>query len=447
METRANYVTVGLFTLIVLAGAFAFIYWAARIDERAGLVPLHVRIEGSVTGLGEGSDVLFNGIKVGKVSRVEFDPVDPRIVYAITGVKAGTPLRADTQASVGSQGLTGLSYISLKGGTPDAPAILEAAAVPVIDAAPSAVGDILETVRDIAGKADRTMATLDAFIAENRAPATQAIRNVETFSAALARNAEGVDKFLASVSTAAESLQTLSAKLDGTIAQTERILMAVDPEKVRGTVDNIERFTAGLQDTSEGIKEVVAAAQVSIRQLETFTVGINGTLERLDKVVAAVDPQAVKGAVDDLAQTSRDARGVVASVAERRDDIDGIITNASQLAQRLNEASARIDGVLAKLDGFLGSTDGTSLASDVQATLAEFRATSESLRNRVNEISAGLSKFSERGLDDVRALVQDTRRSISQIERVVTDFQQNPQQIITGSGERPREFEGGRPRR
>lgn len=447
METRANYVTVGLFTLIVLAAAFAFIYWTARLDEQAGLVPLNVRIQGSVTGLGEGSDVLFNGIKVGKVARVQFDAEDPRIVYAITGVKADTPLRADSQASVGSQGLTGISYISLKGGTPEAPAILGGEETPVIDAAPSAVGDILETVRDIAGRADRTMASLDQFIRENREPATRAVANVEEFSKALARNAEGVDKFLASVSVAAESLQTLSAKLDGTIVQTERILNAVDPEKVRSTVANIEDFTAELKGTSDGIKEVVAAAQVSIRQIETFTKGMNETLVSLDGIVKAVDPETVSTAVADLAATSKDARSVASAVAGRRGEIDGIITNASELVSRLNEASTRIDGVMAKLDGFLGSASGGGLADDVKATLAEFRATSETLRVRVNEISAGLGKFSDRGLDDVRALVQDTRRSISQIERAVTDFQQNPQQIITGGGARPREFDGGRPRR
>ena len=445
METRANYVLVGLFTLVVIAAAFAFIYWVSRIDESSGLVPLKIRIVGEVTGLGEGSDVLFNGIKVGKVNRVEFDRADPRVVFAIAGVKATTPLRADTSATIGSQGLTGVAYISLKGGTPEAAPLLEGEGEAVIDAAPSALGDILETVRLIAGRADTMMTTLDSFIKENRVPATQAISNVEKFSQALARNADGVDKFLASVSTVADSLQTLSARLDGAIAQAEKILNAVDPAKVRATVDNVEDFTAKLKGAGDGVKEVVAAAQASMKQIQTFSEGVNASLVKVDGLIAAVDPQKLKGVVDDLSQTAKSARDVASTVQARRGDIDKIITDTSELAAKLNASSSRIDGVLAKLDGFLGSADGEGLSGDIRKTLADFRETSQSLRARVNEVAAGLSKFSGRGLDDVRALVQDTRRSIDRIDRVVTDIGNDPQKLITG-GSQPRQFDG-RPRR
>ena len=352
METRANYVTVGLFTLLVLAGAFAFIFWVARLGETSGQVPLQVRIAGSVTGLGEGSDVLFNGIKIGKVNRVEFDPQDPRIVYAITSVKADTPIRADTEATIGSQGLTGISYISLKGGSPAAAMLLATKGVPVIDAAPSAVGDILETVRAVAGRADAMVASLDAFMKETRGPATNAVKNFETFSAALSKNSGGIGKFMDGVSKTADGLNGLSAKLDGTIAKVDAILGAVDPAKVKASVANIEDFTRQLKDST-----------------------------------------------------------------------------------------GRIDSVLAKLDGFLGSADGSSISEDLRATLAEFRQTSQVLRGRVNEISAGLARFSNQGLEEVRALVQDTRRSINRIEQSVSDFEENPQRIITG-GERARTFSG-----
>ncbi len=356
METRANYVTVGLFTLIVIAAAFSFIYWVARLGDQTGLVPLQVRIAGSVTGLGEGSDVLFNGIKVGKVNRVAFDAADPRIVYAITSVKPDTPIRADTTATIGSQGLTGVSYISLKGGTPAAPLLLGSDQTPIIEATPSAVGDILETVRAVAGRADAMMVSLDEFMKEVRGPAAQSVKNIETFSSSLAKNADGFDKFLVNVSKAAESLEGLSAKLDTSIVRTQEILAAVDPKKVEASIDNIQAFTAQLKDSTQ-----------------------------------------------------------------------------------------RIDGVLAKLDTFLGNADAKGLGDEVRLTLADFRETSQTLRTRVNEISAGLARFSNQGLEDVRALVQDTRRSINRIEQTVSDFEANPQRVITG-GERPRTFDG-RPKR
>jgi phospholipid/cholesterol/gamma-HCH transport system substrate-binding protein len=115
------------------------------------------------------------------------------------------------------------------------------------------------------------------------------------------------------------------------------------------------------------------------------------------------------------------------------------------MSRQLRDSTARIDAVLAKLDGFLGTGDGKGLSEELKTTLADFRETSQVLRSRVNEISAGLARFSNQGLDDVRTLVQETRRSINRIEQTVSDFEDNPQRIITG-GERPRTYDG-RPRR
>lgn len=69
METKANYVLVGIFTLAVCVAAFVFVYWIARYGDRQEMTTLEIRIAGSVTGLAEGSQVLFNGIKVGTVRR------------------------------------------------------------------------------------------------------------------------------------------------------------------------------------------------------------------------------------------------------------------------------------------------------------------------------------------------------------------------------------------
>ncbi len=40
METRANYVIVGIFTLAAILAAFAFVYWTAAIGDRGETVLL-----------------------------------------------------------------------------------------------------------------------------------------------------------------------------------------------------------------------------------------------------------------------------------------------------------------------------------------------------------------------------------------------------------------------
>ena len=454
METRANYVTVGIFTLFVLAAAFAFIYWVSRLDETTNLVPLNVKIEGSVTGLGDGSDVLFNGIKVGKVSRVLFDANDPRIVYAVTQVKADTPIRDDTYATIGSQGLTGVAYISLKGGSPASPLLLqkESSTIPVISAQPSAVNDILETVREVAGRANTMMTSVESFINDNREPISQTVANVKTFSDSLAKNAEGVDKFLVGVSKAAESLETLSAKLDGSIAGIENIVKSVDPDKVRSSVDNIAEFTSQLKGSGSDVKELVANAKTAMVDLKAFSASINTSLASVNKLLAAADAEKIGKIVDNVSEASENAKSVIANAntvtdafARRKEDIDAIVTDTKELVATLNKASGKVDGVLTGLDGLLSKGDGTGVMEEVRQTLADYRELARTLTARANEISSGLSKFSNRGLDDVRTLVQDTRRSVGRIDRVISGLEDNPQRLLFG-GEEVKQF-NGRPRR
>ena len=117
METKANYVIVGIFTLVAIVAAFAFVYWTATIGDRGETAPLRVRIPGSASGLGRGSVVLFNGVKVGDVKRVYIDVNDPTIAIADTEIDRLTPLTKSTKADIGIAGLTGQANIELRAPT------------------------------------------------------------------------------------------------------------------------------------------------------------------------------------------------------------------------------------------------------------------------------------------------------------------------------------------
>ena len=67
MEIRARYTLIGAFTLAVILGVFAFVYWlhnAGGLGDRA----ISRLVFGPVSGLLPGSPVLFNGIRVGEVT-------------------------------------------------------------------------------------------------------------------------------------------------------------------------------------------------------------------------------------------------------------------------------------------------------------------------------------------------------------------------------------------
>jgi phospholipid/cholesterol/gamma-HCH transport system substrate-binding protein len=66
-----------------------------------------------ISGLGQGAEVRYAGLAVGRVRRVSIDPTDDRRVLVTFRVRNGTPVRTDTRVSAISAGSRPASYLNL----------------------------------------------------------------------------------------------------------------------------------------------------------------------------------------------------------------------------------------------------------------------------------------------------------------------------------------------
>jgi phospholipid/cholesterol/gamma-HCH transport system substrate-binding protein len=453
METRANYVIVGIFTLVAIVAAFAFVYWTSAIGDRGETAMLRVRIPGSASGLGRGSAVLFNGVKVGDVRRVYIDVLNPTVAIADTEIDRLTPITKSTQADIGIAGLTGQSNIELKGADLREPNLLDEAEreerVAEITANPSAVTNLLQTAQDIFKRADNVLTQLEGFTQDVRGPLTQTAENAKKFSDALAANADGIDKFLSSVSALSEELAGVSGKLDGTLKAAEELLNSVDRQKIENIVGNVETFTNSLKEQSARFDEIVGGVDKAVGSINDFAEKAEQTLSKVDGVLEGVDTETVRVALSNIAKASASADRAAGDIAEftgklrpRAEDIDEVIKDAREISGRLNEASTRVDGILVKVDKLLGSGEAEGVMADASATLKSFKEVADTLNSRLGTIMDGLGRFSGQGLRDVEALVRDSRRSINRIEQAVSDLERNPQRIITGGDGTVRQYDG-----
>ncbi len=206
MEDRAKYVLIGLFTFAVVAAAFGFVYWLHNNAGNKESTAYRVIFEGSVSGLRVGGPVLFNGIRVGEVTDMQLTD-NPSQVAAIVSVAKSTPVRGDTRVSLEYAGLTGIASVSLKGALASAPPlVVKNGAIATLKADPNAGTDMSTAVRETLGRAD-------AVIAENQETLRSAIKNLEVFTAALARNGEKLDKLVDNSSQAMGSFAELAGSL------------------------------------------------------------------------------------------------------------------------------------------------------------------------------------------------------------------------------------------
>ncbi|MFD2184130.1 MlaD family protein [Rhodoplanes azumiensis] len=260
METRANYILVGLFTLAVVVGAFTFVYWFSAPPGGLDRKRYDVVFEGAVSGLRPGSWVLFNGIRVGDVTTVRIDPDAPRQVIVGIAVDRAVTLRTDTQVGLDFQGLTGFASVSLRGGS---------ATAPVLD--PPILRADLTAGQDVTSAARSVLRRLDSLVADNEASFRNTLRNMESFTQTLADNSERIDRIVAK----AESVMT------GAEGKLEDVAAAA--RSIRTLADNLDK---NISQMSSGLTRF---SQTGLREWERLAVDGRRAISTLEQAVKNID--------------------------------------------------------------------------------------------------------------------------------------------------------------
>ncbi len=291
METRANHVLIGAFTLAVCLAAVLFALWAAKYTTEKSYGEYDVVFQEAVTGLSVGSQVLYSGISVGAVRTLSLMKDDPRKVVARIRLNADTPVKTDTRAKLTVTGLTGTTVIQLTGGSPGAP-ILEGARgrrdeVPVIPSEPSALQNIAATASEIVDRVNLLLSD------KNVEKVTRMINQLEEVTGTLAGEKQQIAELLRSARAAAEKLDKTLASADRTITNLDEGLVQELPAlvaKLDRTLTSLE--SAGksadgiLTDNREAIGEFAqdGLGQVgpTMRQLRSLIRELDGLAERME---------------------------------------------------------------------------------------------------------------------------------------------------------------------
>ena len=248
METKANYVLIGAFTLVVAIGMLLFGLWMAKYSSDRSWQAYHVVFSEPVTGLMEGGTVQYNGIGVGTVDSLTLAPQDPRLVVARIRVGTDVPVKTDTRAKLSMAGLTGSPFIQLTGGSPDAPRLVadEPDSIPVIPTEASALQNIADT-------ANRLVARLDEVLSEeNVARIANTLENIEGMTGAVAGQREDLAELIVNARVASE-------RLVDTVETSNRAMSGIDRElvqKLPGMVARLESTLARI-DSAAGSADAI----------------------------------------------------------------------------------------------------------------------------------------------------------------------------------------------
>jgi phospholipid/cholesterol/gamma-HCH transport system substrate-binding protein len=226
METRANYVAVGAFVLACILALVITMLWLAGFQYSHEYEYYQTNFHGAVTGLAKGTSVRYNGIEVGRVADLGFDPNDPQNVIVTMQIQPGLGIRTDSVSSIEPMGLTGGDYVEISGGSKDA-AVLTAQPgekYPVIKSAPSALQQLTRGAPELLAKLNNIADRLTAVLSdENQQHLSHVLVNLDKTTTTLAARSGDLDATLANLHTASDGLPAVVADADTSVKKLGRL--------------------------------------------------------------------------------------------------------------------------------------------------------------------------------------------------------------------------------
>jgi phospholipid/cholesterol/gamma-HCH transport system substrate-binding protein len=266
MDTKVNYIVVGLFMSLLTLAVIGSTIWLAGIHSSKRYYTYLTYMNEPVTGLSEKAPVKFNGVDVGFVDKIRLNPLNPQQVRLVLRIQENTPISEATRSSLLSQGITGLTFIGLTAEKVQAPKLkkLPNEDYPVILSTPSLLFRLDQTVQSMAQNINQVSKNLnEIFDTENKAAFTRSLTNLRNITDTFDKNAKNIDETLQSLrklvdnsASASDKLPKLMSQFESTLKTGNQSLQNLSQQtlpateqiivKLKRSLDNIEQLTGEL---------------------------------------------------------------------------------------------------------------------------------------------------------------------------------------------------------
>ncbi len=266
MDTRVNYTLVGLFVIILGAALTTVIFWLSADDSDVVYQTYVAYFYESVSGLNLRAPVKYRGVGVGQVRRISLDKDNPERVKILLDIEESTPIKANTKAVITPQGITGLAFVDLTGGSKNSPPlkVKEGESYPEILTKRSVLGELesagpmlITQVGQLTTQLGHVVNQLSKLLNEdNQGKITRTLGNLEQFTGVLAARSGEVEKTMESLSAIADNTARASAELPALA------------RRASGSVATLEEAVGGINATTRHLDELIVTSQ---RDLSRFS--------------------------------------------------------------------------------------------------------------------------------------------------------------------------------
>ncbi len=431
METRANYILIGAFTLAGILGAFGFFLWLAKFEVTRQYAYYDVLFD-NVSGLSAAGGVSYNGLPVGQVISLNLDEDDPSKVRVRIEVDADIPVTEETIAQLQSLGVTGVGYVELTGGSASAARLPQDS---VIKSKRSTIQSLFEGAPKVLDEAVTLLQELNSVVDEkNRKAVSDILDNLASATGRLDKTLSDFESVSANIGNAAQDIGVFTKKLDPLISSAESTLEtgtdtlksiktasdtakeALDEAKVTLTTTNrvieqdIRPFIERGSDLAENLTRLTQEAGASLSVITETVLNANTTL-------------------GSITSTMDTAKGALASAERAFDSANQVIeTDVAPVAQDIrraaNQVTETVAGITDKIDKI--SDDVLSASNSAKELLGTIDGVVQDNRRQVSD-------FLRVGLPQFIRFIEESQRLVISLDRLVDKVERDPARFLLGT--------------
>ena len=412
METRANYLLVGLVTLAGFVGMLAFLMWFAKIELDRQFDYYDVYFP-EVSGLSRASQVRFAGLPVGQVLDMKLAEDGTGRVRVRLEVARDTPVREGSRASLESQGVTGVSLVGISPGRADSPRLSDADGVPEIPSVASALQTLSDQGPEMIERLNTVAEQLTILLGEkNQTRVNNILDNVE-------RSSGHLDLALADISSATAAISDTATAIAGFGAQVGAL-----SDSAQATLAKADTALEHLAQAADRADETLASATQALDSVNDY---VTGDLQGLSAELQ--DAAEKTGTLAERALTSLDGLDVTLTSATRTfDGASGVIE--TDIAPVLTDLSTTLTSFGAAVDEV--STDLPEIIEGLRSAADSADSAFRSLRTMLDGARGPVQAFTRDGLVQFTSVARDARGLVENLNQLVTALRRNPSQVITG---------------
>ena len=407
METKANYILIGAFTIAGFLGILGFVLWFAQLELDRQFAYYDAYFP-DFSGLVPSSDVRFAGLPVGRVVDMQLAPGNPLPVRVRLEVILDTPIRSDSVAAMEVQGVTGVALVAVTAGSESAPLLRETdtSAVPVIASSRSALQTLSDEGPQIINRLSLVAEQLSQIVGpDNQGRVAAILDNVE-------RSSGNLDQALDDVATATEAISEAATGIAAFGTQMDSLS--------RSAGVTLERFA----DAASEAETTLSAATATLDRVDRYVSGDLTTLtQQLERSADGLTAFSERGA------TSLDSLDTALAAGTRAFDAAEMV-----ISRDLAPVAGDLRGTLAAVNTALASLpeDLPQITASLRRAADSAAVAFQSLGSVIEGARAPVQTFAADTLPQISRLSQDLRSLVENMNQLVSTLRRNPTQLLSG---------------